>query len=350
MKHQDNERISNEPLTAAERWWARRQLDEPRAREEMRFRRWLEIPENAKAWSQLEDVVEKFDRYAEMPEIVALRTEALAMLPQRGDVSRFRTAFWMRRFGVALAASVAALIFFWTPETDSHLNRGLENPQQVEKFATRVGENRTLQLPDGSVMKLNTGSIAEVQYTPERRNIRLLTGQAFFSVAKNAARPFVVSAGSRRITATGTSFDVRLEENGGLVVLLVEGKVFVEPIQQNSSQQSDPHMAGEELAPGEKLVVPRIGPLKVVNADVELGLSWQSGVLIFRDEPLSEAIAELNRYSVTKLVSSDPRALSLRVSGVFKIGNNENFIAAITSFHPVYAVRPSPDVVELKWK
>ena len=90
--------------------------------------------------------------------------------------------------------------------------------------------------------------------------------------------------------------------------------------------------------------------IEVATADTEQATSWRRGQVIFRDDTIAAAVSEMNRYSDTQLVIDDPRIGELKISGVFGVTRDENFLAALTSFYPVEAVQRSPRVTALTWR
>src|SRR5690606_15969424 len=140
----------------------------------------------------------------------------------------FRVAAAAAVVGMAVAIAYAVIPTFSDgPASNSSIIRAAT---EGGAFRTAVGERSSITLSDGASVVLNTNSRIEVRYTPERRNVRLLAGQAWFQVAKHPERPFVVEAGDRRVTALGTAFDVRMDSRDSVQVTLAEGKVSVEPI------------------------------------------------------------------------------------------------------------------------
>jgi transmembrane sensor len=219
-----------------------------------------------------------------------------------------------------------------------------------ERYETHIGERRQVRLSDGSIVTLNTGSLVEVAYTAQRRNVRLLRGEAMFKVAHNAQWPFVVTAGDRDVTAVGTAFVVRVD-GPAIKVVLVQGKVKVDPLRPVGLARVIPQLSEDDLTPGEQLIAFE-GRRKVTiaTADVQRALSWENGQVIFRDDTIQTAVAELNRYTDTRILVGDPHILALTVSGVFNARRPEDFVAAVTSFYPIVAVHPSADVTELRWR
>ena len=197
------------------------------------------------------------------------------------------------------------------------------NPPGGHRLRTDVGEQRTIQLADGSRVMLDTGSHIRVRFSGDRRAVELTSGQAMFEVAASAERPFTVTAGQTEVTATGTRFDVRLDGAGARVVL-VEGRVAVK------------HEGGGErawtLSPGQEV---RTSAPKPVVANVDLGTvtSWTTGRLVFDRTPVTVAVAEVNRYTDKPIEIQDPEVAEAVVSGVFDAGDVDGFVAALEDLY-----------------
>jgi transmembrane sensor len=203
-------------------------------------------------------------------------------------------------------------------------------------YVTAKGERREIELPDGSTLSLNTDTAVEVEYSQARRLVHLRRGQAIFSVAHDAGRPFVVHAADRRVQATGTLFDVYLAQDR-LQVVLAEGEVIVSGMDAASAGTSP-----VRLAPGQAFVS-RAGMADEVRAaDVHRAFRWRDGFVEFNDETLAAAVAEMNRYSDHPATVLDERAAALRISGVFRTDRPEEFLSVIRELLPV-DVRVSPD-------
>lgn len=192
-----------------------------------------------------------------------------------------------------------------------------------ERFTTTVGGLASVSIADGSKITLNTDSRVHVKLTKSERRIELDRGEAFFEVAKDRDRPFVVDAGGRRIEAVGTKFSVR-RNSGSVEVIVTEGRVRVDETVLTAGMIG---LAGED-----GLLVQRKN-----LEDAELHLSWRRGVLMFRELPLYEAAAELNRYNVRKLVVADPAVGELKVEGNFRPTNVMAFVRLLEAGFPVRA-------------
>jgi transmembrane sensor len=327
---------------AATYWVARRRLGLMSAADEAAFAAWRAEPDNALALAEVEDVVEEVGAVAALAEVRAMRAAALAAAPHSRPP-------W-RAVG-SMAAGLAAVVLagVWAINLPEAPPPAIAQAAPVQRYVTGVGEQRNVRLADGSMLSLNTASVVEVAYSPARRDIRLLQGQALFNVAHNTARPFVVAAGDRKVTAVGTAFDVRLD-GGAVKVVLVEGRVRVEPLRPAGMARIAPVLARQTLDAGEELVAAPGEGVEVATADTDQATSWRRGQVIFRDDTVAAAVAEMNRYSDTQLVIDDPRIAALKISGVFGVTREENFLAALTSYYPVAAVRRSPRVTALTWR
>jgi transmembrane sensor len=343
---------------AASCWAARQRLGTISPRESHAFAAWLEDPVHAAAWQRTDDILSEVVDYGSFSEMRTMREAALQARPMSqpkakrnwGVVSALAATLLIAFVGVSLL--LMPRIFTEGPKSAS-ATIASEGLSSVKRYATRIGEQRTVLLADGSGVTINTASIVEVAYSERQRNIRLVQGQALFKVAKDTSRPFVVTAGNRTVTATGTVFDVRLEQSGKVSVLLVEGKVRVQKVTPANAIEPSLVIAPiQMLDAGERLTFASAVETQPIVAavDIERATSWTRGQLVFRDDKLSDAITEINRYSENRLVITDPRVANLRVSGVFTPGANENFVAALSALQPVAARPMGDDVTELVWR
>lgn len=192
-----------------------------------------------------------------------------------------------------------------------------------ERFATPVGGLASVPMVDGSKITLNTDSQIRVALTRRERRIELKRGEAFFEVAKDRERPFVVSVDGRKVVAVGTKFSVR-RAGDALEVTVTEGVVKLDDTVLTVGMIA--------LAREDGVLVQR-----KTLAEAELHLSWRSGVLMLRELPLSEAVAEFNRYNVRKLVVTDPAVGALKVEGNFRPTNVLAFVRLLESGFPIHA-------------
>jgi transmembrane sensor len=217
----------------------------------------------------------------------------------------------------------------------------------ADRYITPVGGLASVPMSDGSRITLNTDSQVRIALTQAERRIDLQQGEAFFEVAKDPNRPFVVQAGKKRVVAVGTRFSVR-RDGDSIEVVVTEGKVRLEdatrPLRSNvetGSQSATPeHPDGPVfLTPGTIAHADVSGVLvqKRTLTDAETHLSWRSGVLMFRERSLADAVAEFNRYNVRKIVIADPAVATLKVEGNFRATNVDAFVRLLESGFAVRA-------------
>jgi transmembrane sensor len=306
-----------------------------------RFADWL--AEDEAHLAAYEDALWALDaaaRHAGDPEMMALRSAALAA---RGN----RRRFWGWTGGLGLAAAAAAAELLWTavPLERSPVGtatRVADKPADpaTSAYRTGIGERSAISLPDGSVATLDTDSQIRVAYSAGERGVYLLKGQALFEVAHGKPVPFQVYARGQRITAVGTIFNVRIEGNE-VRVSMVEGSVKVRPVPPPGQNATMP-VKELTLSAGEAVVAEPTRPLVVRTVDARQVASWKGGLLVFNDTPLSEAIAEINRYTTRPIAIADAAVGNYRVSGVFKSNDPEHFSQAMTEVFPV-EVTHAPD-------
>lgn len=202
-------------------------------------------------------------------------------------------------------------------------------------YATGVGEQRLVQLDDGSRIRLDTDTRLVVRLSGVRRQVRLEQGQALFEVAHDPARPFIVAAGATDVRALGTQFDVR-RDAGHVQVTLLQGRVEV---RQGEHSQG----AVVVLRPGEQILAN--GALgRPAPADVTTATSWADGRLLFHAIPLRQAIAEMNRYSRRPIVLAAPGLGDEAVTGAFDTTNVDGFVLAISGLHGLRVERDDKEI------
>jgi transmembrane sensor len=285
-----------------------------------RFDAWLAAhPDHRAAYASVENTWAGMANAGADERILAMRQDALAAP---------RTALFRRAKAPAMAASIVAAAMV----VGVLIQRSTLSPRAGE-FATQVGERSSITLADGTTVVLNTSSRMQVAFDQQIRRVHLLAGQAWFKVAKNQPRPFVVEAGGERVTAHGTAFDVRIEDHDRVQVTLVEGRVSVEMLKGVPEQGGG--VTHEDLLPGDQLIVAAAAPVSKSRVDLAKATSWREGQIIFDDDTLAVAVAEVNRYSAKQIILADPRLASLRMSGVFLAGHSESFLETIVGNFPI---------------
>jgi len=214
--------------------------------------------------------------------------------------------------------------------------------REQASYASAVGEIQTVTLPDGSTATLSSDSRLDVRISRGERHLTLARGEAFFDVAHDTRRPFVVETEGRRVAAVGTRFSVRRDPEEVRVVV-TEGKVRLE-----SRTGPDGRAQPVSLLPaGSVATAGRNGVLvrSLTVSDAERYLEWRDGFLTFDDTSLAEAAAEFNRFNTRKLELADDAVADLRVGGNFRWSNAEGFAHLLEQGFPVRAERHADRIV-----
>ena len=214
-----------------------------------------------------------------------------------------------------------------------------------EEFSTVVGQERIVTLADGSVVALDTNTRIKVRFTRARRDIYLLRGEAHFHDVRDQARPFYVHAGEARVQAIGTQFEVRLRADRQVDVLVNQGLVEVRA--QLGRASSAPRV--QSVSAGEQLSIdgPRVQVESVSPRQIAEELSWRYGALVFYNEPLARAAAQVARYTRARIVLR-PGVGRLRISGRFKTDDVRGFFKALALALPVRVIRVRPDLITIQ--
>jgi len=234
----------------------------------------------------------------------------------------------------AMAASLAVVV----------LSGALWRANSYEAvYATAVGETKVVALPDGSTIVMNTGTSAIVRYDILGRNIALKRGEALFDVAKNKLRPFVVTAGSARVRAVGTSFVVTCLDDRPLWVTVREGVVEV---------KASRFSRAVAVPAGTRAVGRADGQFSVASlpaGQIVRDLAWRDGYIFFRRQTLADAAREFARYSKLRIVIDDPVLASKTVTGRYVSTDPVGFAKAVAMFWDLN-VAMSQDGVHLTQK
>ena len=324
-------------------WLARLQADDSDAGDLDRFAAWRDVdPANSETYDRFKSQWERLATAASAPGIVDLRLEALSLQPSRQRVDwrqwgSIAAIFLLVVAGVTILVGMPRSSSLDRPSSAAVADAGGAGDTRhfANSYSTAVGQRMTVRLADGSSMDLNTNSLVEVDYSKDVRRLNLLRGEALFHVAKNPSRPFVVQAAREQVTALGTVFMVRRDENKTLIVLL-EGKVKVDQVPAGNERGAVRPVA--QLVPGQQLASLDGSQFALGKADLASVASWREGRLSFDDDRLSDVVAEVNRYSVRKLVIGDTMAGDLRISGTFRTGPADRFAQLLTQSFPVDVV------------
>jgi transmembrane sensor len=330
-------RAAEVAATEAADWYARLRGENVSEIDAARFRAWIAAdPAHRREFEAIDDFWDDVEVIAQSPEVLrehrAIAGRRAAAMRRNGRAGR--RMVWATAAAVLLA--IGALVWAYRGGAD--------------RYVTDIGEQRIVTLSDGSVITLNTATEIRLHFSTDRRGVELVSGQANFEVAKDAARPFIVIAGNRSVRAVGTQFDV-FKSGDRVTVTLIEGKVTVTPAvaspastvrSLNARRDEIVLVAGEQLSYGLKS-----GPAVPKNADIPRVESWRAGKLDFSDTPLTEAITEANRYSVIQIVLKAPAFKDARISGRFEAGRNDLFAEGLEGYFHFHVERPGDGQIVL---
>lgn len=330
MQEQHQDPLIEEAL----RWFG--VLKDPKASDDDRraFSLWLkEKPEHEAAWRQAQRVWMRVGKigpaFADSPQatvvipapppVPARRPPALRANPSLRPVASRRPP--PKRRGFLIAAVAAACVAVPAGAL-------LWRPGWLADHATAVGERRTVALADGSTVELAGASSISVDFAAGYRRVVLSEGEAFFKVAADAARPFVVEADGTRIRALGTAFDVKLGD-GSVTVAVSEQSIDV------TVEGRPPVVVGS----GQQVRASRRILGDVREADLAMVEAWRHDRLAFHETPLGDVVADLQRYRVGRIVLTEARLGDIPVSAAFEAGQADAAIDTLASTLPIRARR-----------
>lgn len=260
------------------------------------------------------------------------------------DIARFQPVPLLRRMAPIAAAlvlaltGITALVWFGIERTAQIA------PAPIPNIATEIGQRKRVVLADTSSVALDTDSEVAVAMDRSARRVTLRRGRAFFRVAKDGSRPFIVSAGDKRVRAVGTAFEVRIEQ-GSVLVTVVEGTVEVtERYPQHAVAQS------ARIGPGTQLATLAHSAWTMRRIDSAQSTIWLTGRLSFVDESIATAVSEMNRYSRQKITFRDGAAPDERILGVFRAGDTLALAQAmeLNGFAHILEVTPERITIDAK--
>jgi transmembrane sensor len=203
-----------------------------------------------------------------------------------------------------------------------------------------MAARQILNLADGTRVELNAQTSLQIQIDRNGRRVRLASGEAFFAVHKEAARPFIVETPAGSVRVTGTQFNVRAETAAPLEVTVVEGSVQVRPADSAGRPGATVWLgAGDQLSAGPDGV-----DVRALSANaLDDALAWRQGQIVFADVPLRAALARFARYHGRGITATAATA-DMRVGGRYSLDDLDGFLASLPDILPVpVLVTRSPD-------
>ena len=299
-----------------------------------------ELLEMARMW-------DKMDALARLSEVFP-HTSETSSLPVRSLGRR-----------MAMAASLVVIIAGFV------MAAAIMNPYEDEPppslasaiaaYETAIGSLSAIELPDGSLIALNTNSRAVVSFGERQRIVKLERGEMHIDVARDPTRPLSVIAGGHIVQAVGTAFSVRIDASQRVEVLVADGRVQVGMHEQGTADIGQVNPLGDFdgqsflVAQGERVVLGAKG--EKVEAlepeEMEVHLSWRNGNLIFRGESLAAAVAEVGRYTPVEFVIEDENLQQIRVAGLFKAGDVAGFLSSLEANFDIVHQRADDETILL---
>lgn len=347
-------------LEQASRWWLRLREDDVRPDEIGEWLDWCQAdPANLQAFEKVEtlggrlEALDAATRHALMRELIdapsatppaapaplAAPFPASPSSPMPPPVAAPGRRVMSARFAMlAILPVLLAAVAWWFPERAAQLRNS-------NVYATQRAQRDEVRLADGSRLTLGAATRVKVDYSPERRDLEIGSGEAYFEVAHNRERPFAVRAGRLKIVAVGTAFNIR-RTGERVEVVVTEGVVDVEDSASRdepasvAAQANLPHAGVIRVAAGQ-LIVADLGDRAVTvrPANKDAALAWRRGSLQFVDEELGVVVANLNRYTHDDVVIADPALAQLRYTGTVVAGHEAEWLAAIEKVFPISVQR-----------
>ncbi len=260
---------------------------------------------------------------------------------------------------VALAASllVAVMVGVSQYEKAPEVSPALD----TARYVTRIGEQKTVTLTDGSTITLNTGTQLLVEFFNDRRSIRLEKGEAYFDIARDPLRPLSVDVEARQVTVLGTQFNI-LKSGNKFSLSVVDGVVAL----HRANEEISSSLPVLSASPGETVRVTRPAAFRVQagmvaefdsdkrelsayqQTDMSAVHSWRTGILQFKAVPLSEVIQTLNRYSGKKIVIEDTEIQNQKVFATVRLARLDKALALLEETMPVKVVHNKDRILILK--
>jgi transmembrane sensor len=262
-------------------------------------------------------------------ELDAAGPDLMAAMPARSPPASVG-----RRWAIAgglVAAALAVAVVPWGDLT-----------ARTVTYQTAKAERRVVTLADGTRIDMNAGSRLTVRLGSKARRVTMDDAEAVFDVAKDAHRPFLITAGDRTVRVVGTQFNVR-RRDGVQSVTVRRGVVEVAPAAGAVGQ-------AYRLTVGQRLDhIEGAGNSTVRTAAPDEAMSWRSGRLIYRAEPLTNVVADLNRYAAKPLRIADARTGRMTFSGVLVTDDGLDAVRTLTLLAPITST-PTSDSILLRAK
>jgi transmembrane sensor len=297
------------------------------------------------------------DTADEVPAIMRLAQEVETRQERRAVVRRWRRMA-LTAVGAAAAVALALTIFPSTSKPAKATPEVAVSMSSSRPYQVVASAAQRLTLADGSLVELRADSQVETAFSAGERRVSIVRGEAYFTVTKDASRPFIVHAGDVAVRAVGTAFNVRLAP-ATVEVLVTEGQVRVQETATNTSllsaksSSTEPFAAFPVLGAGQRVVIsataPAVVPPLAASADeVERALAWRSTQLVFERTSLEDVIAAFNSFNRHQLSLGDAALRTRRLGGRFRADNIDAFVRLLETGFEITAERPTEFEIVLR--
>jgi len=297
-------------------WFARLQDSKATQRDRIEFTEWLAANPNHQA---------AYDKVVQLWQAPALNTALghYAAIPLQPAKRKLHLQRWAAAACVVLMSGWVLMATGWIDYWQADL-------------VTSTGEQRREMLADGSTLILNTDSAVTFDYAGDRRGVTLLSGEAYFEVQPDKARPFIVTTAQGSVRVVGTRFTVK---TGDVTQVDVESGIVICTSQQGESRQliAEQHtdIANQSVA-------------AISQIDTSRTFAWLKGRLIFQDQPLAEVIAELDRYHPGVIVIANAKLGQTRITGNYKLEDTAAIVRSLAEIAGARVINLSPYLTVLK--
>jgi len=292
------------------------------------FEHWLEAdPRHRRAWQAIDTTWSRFSR--------AARPGGRAALERAFDDEHRAARRWLGAAGLTLGLMLAALPLAW-------LASGLGSPTHLlADHHTALGERKTLTLPDGSELVLNTATAVDIDYRADRRVIHLHDGEIQISVVPDSARPLEVLTSEGRARALGTRFTARRLERAGRAYTAVTVQESRVELCRFQSEDCLRLVRNQQARAGER------GLSAVRSVDARARAAWVEGQLVVDDQPLTQVLRTLSRHHRGLFQMDETELAGLKVSGVLPLDDLDRALKALAGSQPIRVERYTPWVVRI---
>ncbi len=253
---------------------------------------------------------------------------------------------------VSMAAMMVLVLFAWLFLLPNE-NTGSDDVGSADMgqlYATNIGEQSTVLLPDGTSVRLNTNTQIKLNYSASFRSVELIDGEAIFDVAKDPDRPFKVNVGKTVAEALGTSFNV-YRQNDKTIITVVEGVVkvigdlTVDTPEKDDDINMDSKLPYQALKSGDQVIVQRNGEIdELAMVDPEKVTAWTSQRLVFEGVSLETVVNEINRYNLAQITLESPELKNRQISGVFSTHDPKILLTFLSKVSGILVERKSNEM------